>query len=170
MPVAQYTVRTGGVSYVDSPNYPGVYDATIANNTGQVVLSRREVEHKQHVDNHMIKKTIENIIKIMLDEVLPCWLLAKTEDRETGLNTNAEQPIPNTQLSVKGQLYDGQTGLFKDKYFTWKHRAIAMKTWNDFKTYWNQEFADYKTLSKLTSCEAGFGANAAVEHNYKQPI
>eukprot|EP00957_Ditylum_brightwellii_P031414 2381790-Ditylum_brightwellii.AAC.1 len=34
MPVAQYTPRTGGVAYVDSPNHPGAYDVMIANNTG----------------------------------------------------------------------------------------------------------------------------------------
>eukprot|EP00957_Ditylum_brightwellii_P058043 4401686-Ditylum_brightwellii.AAC.1 len=76
---------------------------------------------------------------------------------------DAEQPITNTQLVAKGQLHVGQTGLFKEKYLTWKHRAIAVKTWNDFRAYWNREFADYNTLNKLTSHEAGFGANAAVE-------
>eukprot|EP00957_Ditylum_brightwellii_P133318 10165196-Ditylum_brightwellii.AAC.1 len=71
MPVAQYTARTGGVTYVDSPNHPGRYDATIAKNAGQIMLSCREVEHKQQVDNHMTKKAVKNIIKIMLDEALP---------------------------------------------------------------------------------------------------
>eukprot|EP00957_Ditylum_brightwellii_P185822 14147926-Ditylum_brightwellii.AAC.1 len=205
MPASQYTARTGGVAYVDSPNHPGAYDATIANNDGWVMLSRRDAEHKQRVDKHMIEKVIENIIKIMLDEALPHWLLAKIEDRETGLNTvsihnildhafdrreqidddlvdeytnifnspidiskgfntyverqeeccyffeGAEQPITNTQLAAKCQLHVGQTGLFKDKCLTWKRRAITMKTSTDFKTYWNREFADYKTLNKLNS-------------------
>eukprot|EP00957_Ditylum_brightwellii_P108265 8259583-Ditylum_brightwellii.AAC.1 len=93
----------------------------------------------------------------MLDEALPHWMLAEIEDRETGLNTmiihdildrafdcrgqidadlvDAEQPISDTHFAAKGQLHVGQTGLFKEKYLTWKHRAIAMKTWNDFKTY-----------------------------------
>eukprot|EP00957_Ditylum_brightwellii_P048249 3662036-Ditylum_brightwellii.AAC.2 len=74
MSVSQYTTRTEGVTYVDSPNHPGVYDATVANNSGQVMLSCREAEHKQRVDNHMIKKAVKNIIKIMLDEVFPHWL------------------------------------------------------------------------------------------------
>eukprot|EP00957_Ditylum_brightwellii_P025965 1963444-Ditylum_brightwellii.AAC.1 len=100
----------------------------------------------------------------MLDEALPHWLLAEIEDMETGLNTmNTDQPISNTQLAVKGQLHVGQTGLFKEKYLTWKHRAITTKTWNDFKTYWNREFSNYETFNKLTSCETGFGANAAVK-------
>eukprot|EP00957_Ditylum_brightwellii_P000366 27910-Ditylum_brightwellii.AAC.1 len=38
-----------------------------------------------------------------------------------------------------------------------------MKTWNDFKTYWNRKLSSYETLNKLTSREAGFGANATIE-------
>eukprot|EP00957_Ditylum_brightwellii_P178558 13601336-Ditylum_brightwellii.AAC.2 len=34
MPVVQYTTRTGGIAYVDSPNHSGACDATIANNAG----------------------------------------------------------------------------------------------------------------------------------------
>eukprot|EP00957_Ditylum_brightwellii_P178557 13601336-Ditylum_brightwellii.AAC.1 len=140
------------------------------------------------------QKAVKNIIKIILDEALPHWMLAKIEDRETGLNTvsihdildhafdyrgqidddlvdeytniynspidmlkgfnmcferqeecydffeDAEQPTTNIQLSVKVQLHIGQADLFKDK-----------------------EFTECKTLNKLTSCEIGFGANAAVE-------
>eukprot|EP00957_Ditylum_brightwellii_P117301 8946521-Ditylum_brightwellii.AAC.1 len=74
-----------------------------------------------------------------------------------------KQPISNTQLAAKGQLHVGQTGFFKEKYLTWKCRAITMKTWNNFKTYWSREFSNYETLNKLTSCDAGFGAHATVE-------
>eukprot|EP00957_Ditylum_brightwellii_P170079 12946314-Ditylum_brightwellii.AAC.1 len=33
----------------------------------------------------------------------------------------------------------------------------------EFKTFWNQEFSDYKTRSRILSKEAGFGANAALQ-------
>eukprot|EP00957_Ditylum_brightwellii_P074685 5676887-Ditylum_brightwellii.AAC.1 len=64
MPVVQCIARTGGIAYVDSPNYPGMY-------AGQVMLTCKEAKPKQQVDNHMIKKAIEKIIKIMLDNALP---------------------------------------------------------------------------------------------------
>eukprot|EP00957_Ditylum_brightwellii_P074749 5681219-Ditylum_brightwellii.AAC.1 len=31
--------------------------------------------------------------------------------------------------------------------------------------FWNQEFSDYKTLSRILSKEAGNGANAAIQMN-----
>eukprot|EP00957_Ditylum_brightwellii_P053952 4086657-Ditylum_brightwellii.AAC.1 len=75
---------------------------------------------------------------------------------------DALQPITNQQLAAKGQLYVGQTGLFKEKYLTCKRRPIANKTWNDFKTYWNREFKDFDMLNHISSKEAGFGANVAI--------
>eukprot|EP00957_Ditylum_brightwellii_P071139 5407322-Ditylum_brightwellii.AAC.1 len=36
MPNAQYQAHNGGVAYVGSPNHPGPYDGTIANNAGGV--------------------------------------------------------------------------------------------------------------------------------------
>eukprot|EP00957_Ditylum_brightwellii_P186711 14217191-Ditylum_brightwellii.AAC.1 len=56
--------------------------------------------------------------------------------------SNAQKPITNQQLSGKGQLHVGQTGIFHEKYLTWKRCPITNKTWNDFKTFWNREFSD----------------------------
>eukprot|EP00957_Ditylum_brightwellii_P098407 7497619-Ditylum_brightwellii.AAC.1 len=86
MPAAKYTARNGGIVYTATPNHPGTYDGTIADNAGCVQQSRCEAEHKQHVDGHMIEQAVQNIIKTMLTEALPCWLLAELEDREKGLN------------------------------------------------------------------------------------
>eukprot|EP00957_Ditylum_brightwellii_P173559 13214473-Ditylum_brightwellii.AAC.1 len=47
--------------------------------------------------------------------------------------SDAQQPITDQQLSGKGQLHIGQTGIFREKYLTWKRRPVATKTWNDFK-------------------------------------
>eukprot|EP00957_Ditylum_brightwellii_P014174 1067251-Ditylum_brightwellii.AAC.1 len=35
--------------------------------------------------------------------------------------------------------------------------------WNDFKTFWNREFSNYETLNQISTKDAGFGANAAVQ-------
>eukprot|EP00957_Ditylum_brightwellii_P033839 2564710-Ditylum_brightwellii.AAC.1 len=75
---------------------------------------------------------------------------------------DADQPIIDAQLVAKGQLHVGQTGLFNEKYLQWKCQDIALKTWTEFKTFWNQEFLNYKMLSRILSKEAGFGANAAL--------
>eukprot|EP00957_Ditylum_brightwellii_P019880 1499795-Ditylum_brightwellii.AAC.1 len=77
--------------------------------------------------------------------------------------TDTQQPITNQQLATKGQMHIGQTGLFKEKYLEWKRRNIANKTWNDFKTFWNSEFADYKTINKITAKLNRLGAYATVE-------
>eukprot|EP00957_Ditylum_brightwellii_P059996 4554710-Ditylum_brightwellii.AAC.1 len=116
MPVAQCTTRTGGVAYVDSPNHPGAYDATIANNAEQVILSHREAEHKQQVDNHMIKKTVENIIKIMLDEAFSRWLLAEIEDREIGLNTMSIHNTLDNTFDCRGQIDDDLVDEYTNTY------------------------------------------------------
>eukprot|EP00957_Ditylum_brightwellii_P211483 15366218-Ditylum_brightwellii.AAC.1 len=68
---AKYTTRNGGIVYTATPNHPGTYDSNITGNAGRVQQSWREVEHKQCVDDHMIERTVQNIIKIMLTEALP---------------------------------------------------------------------------------------------------
>eukprot|EP00957_Ditylum_brightwellii_P183127 13948040-Ditylum_brightwellii.AAC.1 len=83
MSAAKYAARNGGAAYTATPNHLGTYDRTIAANAGCVQQSHHEVEHKQHSDEHMIEQAVQNIIKIMLTEALPCWLLAEIEDRET---------------------------------------------------------------------------------------
>eukprot|EP00957_Ditylum_brightwellii_P100866 7687607-Ditylum_brightwellii.AAC.1 len=60
-------------------------------------------------------------------------------------------------------MHIGQTGLFKEKYLEWKQRNIANPTWNDFKTFWNHEFADYETINKITVKLNRLGAFATVE-------
>eukprot|EP00957_Ditylum_brightwellii_P119455 9114104-Ditylum_brightwellii.AAC.1 len=86
MSVAKYNARNGGITYTATPNHLGMYDGTIAANAGCVQQSHCEAEHKQRVDDHMIEQAVQNIIKIMLTEALPCWLLAEIEDREARLN------------------------------------------------------------------------------------
>eukprot|EP00957_Ditylum_brightwellii_P128973 9838854-Ditylum_brightwellii.AAC.1 len=60
MPPADYTARNGGIAYVASPNNPGLYDGTIANNAGSVQRSRREAQHQQRLDNHLIELAVQN--------------------------------------------------------------------------------------------------------------
>eukprot|EP00957_Ditylum_brightwellii_P164981 12561494-Ditylum_brightwellii.AAC.1 len=86
MPLADYTPQNGCIAYVASPNNPGPYDGTIANNAGSVQRSRREAQHQQRLDNHLIKLALQNVIKNMFGDALPRWLLAEIEDRDTGLN------------------------------------------------------------------------------------
>eukprot|EP00957_Ditylum_brightwellii_P143086 10902228-Ditylum_brightwellii.AAC.1 len=106
MPVAHCAARNGGVAYTATPNHPGTYDMTIAANVGRVMQSRHEAEHKQRVDDHMIEQAVKNIIKIMLAEALPHWLLAEIEDRETGLNTISIHDIFDHAFDRRGQIQD----------------------------------------------------------------
>jgi hypothetical protein len=76
---------------------------------------------------------------------------------------DAQQPITDTQLAAKGQMHVGQTGLFKNKYLEWKRRTLANKTWGEFKTFWNREFADYETINKITAKMNEMGAHAVVD-------
>eukprot|EP00957_Ditylum_brightwellii_P114175 8704431-Ditylum_brightwellii.AAC.1 len=46
MPPADYTARNDGIAYVASPNNPGPYDGTIANNTGSVQRSRKNMHQR----------------------------------------------------------------------------------------------------------------------------
>eukprot|EP00957_Ditylum_brightwellii_P176893 13474143-Ditylum_brightwellii.AAC.1 len=56
MPPADYTARNVGIAYVASPNNPGPYNSTIANNAGSVQQSQREAQHQQRLDNHLIEQ------------------------------------------------------------------------------------------------------------------
>eukprot|EP00957_Ditylum_brightwellii_P155938 11869924-Ditylum_brightwellii.AAC.1 len=78
---------------------------------------------------------------------------------------NAGQPLSDQQMMAKGQLHVGQTGLFKEKYLTWKRCQANQCMWNNFKLCWTYEFTDYETMITLTSKEAGFGPNAVVTSN-----
>eukprot|EP00957_Ditylum_brightwellii_P116987 8923587-Ditylum_brightwellii.AAC.1 len=71
MPPADYTAQNGGIAYVASPNNPGPYDDTIANNAGSVQQSQSEAQHQQRLDNHLIEQAVQNVIKNMLGEALP---------------------------------------------------------------------------------------------------
>eukprot|EP00957_Ditylum_brightwellii_P074666 5674814-Ditylum_brightwellii.AAC.1 len=79
--------------------------------------------------------------------------------------SKAQQPITDQQLSGKGELYVGQTGIFRKKCLTWKCRPIANKTWSGFKTFWNRGFLDYKTSNWISTKDAGFGANDIVQES-----
>eukprot|EP00957_Ditylum_brightwellii_P006912 522440-Ditylum_brightwellii.AAC.1 len=59
------------------------------------------------------------------------------------------------------QLHVAETGLFDKDYLTWIKHPRANTTWNDFKTYWMEEFGNYDLLRQLTSKEGALGANAA---------
>eukprot|EP00957_Ditylum_brightwellii_P056785 4303772-Ditylum_brightwellii.AAC.1 len=87
MPIIKYTTKNGGVAYTATPHHPGTYDSSIGCNAGRVQQSWHEAEHKKLVDDHMIKQAVQIIIKVMLTDALPRWLLAEIKDRETGLNT-----------------------------------------------------------------------------------
>eukprot|EP00957_Ditylum_brightwellii_P036113 2735885-Ditylum_brightwellii.AAC.1 len=76
---------------------------------------------------------------------------------------DAGRPATDQQLSAKGQLHVGQTGLFKDKYLVWKRRTAAQKTWNNFKTYWTREFTNDETVNCPSAKDARFGANTATQ-------
>eukprot|EP00957_Ditylum_brightwellii_P078523 5970446-Ditylum_brightwellii.AAC.1 len=86
MPPADYTARNRGIAYVTSPNNLGPYGGTIANNAWSVQRSRREAQHQQRLDNNLIEQAVQNVIKNMLGDALPRWLLAEIEDRDIGLN------------------------------------------------------------------------------------
>eukprot|EP00957_Ditylum_brightwellii_P208210 15356302-Ditylum_brightwellii.AAC.1 len=85
MPQADYTAQNGGIAYVELPNNPGPYDGTIANNAGSAV---------------------QNVIKYMLGEALPQWLLAEIKDRDTGLNNVSILDIFNHVFDWCGQIDD----------------------------------------------------------------
>eukprot|EP00957_Ditylum_brightwellii_P054544 4132656-Ditylum_brightwellii.AAC.1 len=106
MDAAKYATRTGMVSYVASPQHPGTYDPNIAANSGCVVQSRCKTEHKQLIEDHMIKKAVLQVCKNQLQEALPEWLLSKIEDCDTGLNTVSLQDIFDHVYDRRDQIDD----------------------------------------------------------------
>ena len=65
----------------------------------------------------------------------------------------------DAQLVQRAQTVMGKCGLFRDEYKEWVRRPRAEKSWVDFKRYWQQRYAEYEHLSKLTAAESGFEAN-----------
>eukprot|EP00957_Ditylum_brightwellii_P006446 489352-Ditylum_brightwellii.AAC.1 len=49
---------------------------------------------------------MQSIIKVMLTEALPCWLLAEIKDRETGLNTVSIHNIFDHAFDRRRQIHD----------------------------------------------------------------
>eukprot|EP00957_Ditylum_brightwellii_P192198 14630498-Ditylum_brightwellii.AAC.1 len=54
----------------------------------------------------MIEQAVQSIIKVMLTEALPRWLLADIKDRETGLNTVSIHSISNHAFDRHGKIHD----------------------------------------------------------------
>eukprot|EP00957_Ditylum_brightwellii_P108831 8301489-Ditylum_brightwellii.AAC.1 len=108
IPNAQYQTRNGGIVYVASPNHPGPYDGTIANNAGGVQRSRHEAQHQDRIDNHLTENQLE--------AALPWWLLAEIEDRDTGLNIVSIHDIFDHAFDCSGQIDDDLVDEYTTKY------------------------------------------------------
>ena len=65
----------------------------------------------------------------------------------------------DAQLVQRAQTAMGKCGLFRDEYKEWVRLPRAEKTWVDFKRFWQQRYAEYEHLTKLTAAEGGFEAN-----------
>eukprot|EP00957_Ditylum_brightwellii_P186507 14199826-Ditylum_brightwellii.AAC.1 len=133
MDAAKYATRIGGVVYVTNPQHPGKYDANIAANSGHLVQSQREAEHKQLIEDHMIEKAVLQVCKNQVQEALPKWLLPETEDHNTGLNTVSLQDIFDHAYDCRGQIDDD---LF-DEYTNNFNAPIDMT--QGFNTYVEQQ-------------------------------
>eukprot|EP00957_Ditylum_brightwellii_P190274 14483434-Ditylum_brightwellii.AAC.2 len=55
MAVTEYTVRNGDNPYISSLIHSRVYDTTIGINTSRVHQNRREAQHTQRVDVHLME-------------------------------------------------------------------------------------------------------------------
>eukprot|EP00957_Ditylum_brightwellii_P158201 12041892-Ditylum_brightwellii.AAC.1 len=116
IPPADYTARNRGIAYVASPNNPGSYDGTIANKAGSVQRSRREAQHQQCLDNHLIELVVQNVIKNMLGDALPQWLLAEIKDRDTGLNNVSIIDIFDHAFDRRSQIDDDLVDEYTSKF------------------------------------------------------
>eukprot|EP00957_Ditylum_brightwellii_P158304 12049929-Ditylum_brightwellii.AAC.1 len=116
MPLADYSARNRGIAYVASPTNLRPYDGTIANNAGSVQRSRREEQHQQRLDNHLIELAVQNVIKNMLGDALPQWLLAEIEDQDTGLNNVSILDIFDHAFDHCDQIDDDLVDEYTSKY------------------------------------------------------
>eukprot|EP00957_Ditylum_brightwellii_P178305 13580106-Ditylum_brightwellii.AAC.1 len=113
----------------------------------------------------------------MLDEALPCWLLAEIEERETGLNTVSIQDILDQTFDHRGQIDDDLV----DKYNTIYNSPIDVSKGFNAYVERQEECHDFfkmqsnpsqipnslqkvnSMLDKLASSKKRVGANATVE-------
>ena len=65
----------------------------------------------------------------------------------------------DSQLVQRGQTAMGKCGLFRDEYKEWLRRPSGDKTWIDFKRYWQERYAEYEHLARLTAADGRFEAN-----------
>eukprot|EP00957_Ditylum_brightwellii_P127988 9760631-Ditylum_brightwellii.AAC.1 len=114
------------------------------------------------IDNDLVDEYTNNF-NTPIDMTQGINTYAECQEECRDFFSDAQQPITDQQLAGKGQLHVGQTGIFQEKYLTWKRHPIANKAWSDFKMFWNREFSDYKTLNQISTKDAGFGANAIVQ-------
>eukprot|EP00957_Ditylum_brightwellii_P082851 6298607-Ditylum_brightwellii.AAC.1 len=75
MEATKYATRTGGVAYIVIPQHSGMYDPNIAANSGLMVQSHREADHKKLIEDHMIENAVLQTCKNQLQEALQKWLL-----------------------------------------------------------------------------------------------
>eukprot|EP00957_Ditylum_brightwellii_P045989 3488581-Ditylum_brightwellii.AAC.1 len=79
------------------------------------------------IDDDLVDKYINNFnAPINMTQRFNAYVEHQEEYRD--FFSNMQQSITNQQLSGKGQLHVGQTGIFHEKYLTWKHHPIANKT------------------------------------------
>eukprot|EP00957_Ditylum_brightwellii_P173308 13194078-Ditylum_brightwellii.AAC.1 len=116
MPPAEYAARNKGNAYAASPNNPKPYDGTIANNAGSVQQSQREAQHQQRLNKHLIEQAVKNVIKNMLGEALPRWLLLEIKDRDTGLNNVSILDIFDHTFDRRGQIDNDLVDEYTNKF------------------------------------------------------
>lgn len=95
-----------------------------------------------------------------LDVTLPFATYTKRIEKCMQLAIDAGTPYTDAQIVQIGVVAITKTGEFNEGYLRWCRKPAADKSWVNYKTHFNQEFTEWRNLSKMTARQSGYGANA----------
>ena len=119
-------------------------------------------DRRGHLTDTLIEENLQKADEPFdLDEGMPNYI--KRLEQCQQLASDAGEAWTDAQLVRRGQTAMGKSGFFRDEYKEWLRRSRPNRTWHHFKNFWQQRFAEYQELNKLTASDSKFEANTAYD-------
>ena len=105
-----------------------------------------------------------------IDAALPLAVYTRKQERCQTFALDARVPISEATMVTTGTKAALQCGGMTLAWREWQRRPSNDHTWNNWVSHWTAAFTEARDISRLTSSDTTFGANAAVTDNISQQM
>lgn len=120
-----------------------------------------------HISKVLIEENKQTMAELF-DPTAPFAHFTRCIEKCQQLATDAGAPYTDPQLVQISIAAIAKTGLFNDDYLRWTRRTLAQRTWNEFKTAFNQAYNEWRQVSKLTAGTTHMQANMVMSDELAQ--